>query len=74
MNNQTKSFHCIAGVNTPDRIEDSSQAQLAYLALNGSYGEKLVATLLLEAIAQGQESGVRNQESVKHAFPKGRWS
>lgn len=70
MNNQTKSFHCIAGVNTPDRIEDSSQAQLAFLALFGSYGEKLVATMLLESIAQ---RGIQ-AEQPKHAFPKGRWT
>lgn len=69
MNNQTKSFHCIAGLNTPDRIEDYSNAQLAYLVLNGSYGEQLVAKRLLEAIAQDKPV-----EPVMHAFPKGRWT
>lgn len=69
MNNQTKSFHCIAGVNTPDRIEDSSHAQLAFLALFGSYGEQLVAKRLLEAIAKDEPA-----EPVVLAFPKGRWT
>lgn len=74
MNNQTKSFHCIASVNTPERIEDSSQAQLAFLALFGSYGEKLVATRLLEAIANDPSCPPKSNNSVIHAFPKGRWT
>lgn len=65
-----KSFHCINGANVPDSLTDAtSPAQLAFLALNGSYGEKLVASLLLASIAKDKP-----EQTVKHAFPKGRWT
>lgn len=54
---------------TPQHISDASHAELAFLVLFGSYGEKLVATRLLEAIAQDKPA-----EPVIHAFPKGRWT
>lgn len=50
-------------------ISDSSPAQLAFLALNGSYGEKLVASMLLESIAKGIQA-----EPSHNVFPKGRWT
>lgn len=52
------------------RIQDLSPAQLAFLALNGSYGEKLVASMLLESIARGSEA----QRTEVRAYPKGRWT
>lgn len=54
---------------TSQHIADASPAQLAFLAINGSYGEKLVAHMLLESIAKGIQA-----EQPKQAFPKGRWT
>lgn len=70
MNEQTKSFHCIAGVNTPGRIEDSSPAQLAFLALNGTYGEKLVASRLIEAIANSPIKSYGERYISEHGLAK----
>lgn len=57
----------------PHRLEDCTLAQLAFLALTGTYGQQQVATRLLEAMAEEPE--VRGQKSeVRHAFPKGRWT
>lgn len=52
-----------------NQIQEASPAELAFLALFGSYGEKLVATRLLEAMAKDKPA-----EPVVHTFPKGRWA
>lgn len=52
-----------------NHISEASPPELAFLVLFGSYGEKLVATRLLEALAKDKPA-----EPVIHAFPKGRWT
>lgn len=59
-------------MNEPESWLDCSQVELAYLALNGSYGQKLIVTRYLETLAL--DPCLLTPDPCKQPFPKGRWT